>query len=394
MRLKLRQDKQFVIKMIILAGVIALLVVRSERVLSGTGKLITALTPLIAGAILAFILTMLVNLFERVLFPKTEKLFLRKARMPIALLISVIIVLCLIALVLYLIIPQLIKTVSLLVNQLPETYRTVINYLEEKAVHFPWLGNFLKDAGAQDSPTMNKLVGLVSNFSSTLFSVTGSVLNALVTTVFTIIFAIYLVLNRKKLSRQFEQLFSAFLNPVAKRRLQHMLSVARDTFSGFFAGQFTEALILGSLVTIGMLIFGFPYAPMVGSAVGFCALFPIVGSYVGAAVGFIVIAPHSINQALLFLLFLIILQQLDSNLIYPRVVGHTIGMPGIWVFASVVVGMGMAGIAGVLLGVPFAATIYKLVREQVKKRNALKHQSLQPKEADEDHSMDEPPAGS
>lgn len=373
MKLKLQPNKQFVIKMIILAGVIALLVVRSERVLSGTGKLFTALTPLIAGAILAFILTMIVNILERILFPKTKHIFLKKARTPLALLLSIIIVLCVLALLLYLVVPQLIETVSLLVNQLPETYNTVVKFIEEKTEHLPWLRDLVKGASAKDSPTISKLIGLVSDFGSTLFTVTGSVLSALVTAVFSIIFAIYLVLNRRKLADQFNQLFSAFLSPVAKRRVYHVLHVARETFSGFFAGQLTEALILGSLVTIGMLIFGFPYAPMVGSAVGFCALFPIVGSYVGAAVGFIMIAPHSINQALLFILFLVILQQLEGNLIYPRVVGKSIGMPGMWVFASVVVGMGMAGISGVLFGVPLTATVYKLVREQVKKRNKLKN---------------------
>ncbi len=370
MNFKLESYKLFVIRMIILAGVIALLVVRSERLLSGTGKLLSTLSPLIAGAILAFILTMLVNSFEHMLFPKTKNHLLAKLRTPIALFISFAVVLLLIALFLYLVIPQLIETGSLLVKQLQPAYHTVIEFLEKKTENIPWIGDLIKDASSTDSPTMRKLAELISDFGSTLFTITESVLSAAVSVIFTVIFAIYLVLNRRKLSGQFDRFFNAFLKPVTKRRLYHVLEVARDTFSGFFAGQLLEAIILGALVTLGMLIFGFPYAAMVGSAVGFTALLPVIGSFIGGAIGFVMIAPQSIKQALLFVLFFIILQQLEGNLIYPKVVGRSIGMPGIWVFAAVIIGGGMGGIGGVLLGVPLAATIYKLLREQVNKRNA------------------------
>jgi predicted PurR-regulated permease PerM len=375
MKLKLEQHKSFVIRMMVLAGVIALLVVRSERLLSGTGRLLSTLSPLIAGAILAFILTMLVNSFEHMLFPKTEKPLLKKVRTPLALFISIAVVLLLIALLLYLVIPQLIETGSLLVQQLEPAYHSVTDFLEKKTENIPWIGDIIKDASSKDSPTMQKLVDLISDFGSTVFTITGSVMSALVSIIFTVIFAIYIVLNRQKLSGQFDRLFVAFLKPVTKRRLYHVLAVARDTFAGFFAGQLLQAVIVGTIVTVGMLIFGFPYAPMVGSAVGFCALLPVIGSFIGGAVGFVMIAPLSINKALLFLLFLIILLQLMANFIYPKVVGRSIGMPGIWVFTSVIIGAGLGGIGGVLLGVPLAATIYKILREQVNKRNAAKKQA-------------------
>ncbi|NMB28850.1 MAG: AI-2E family transporter [Clostridiaceae bacterium] len=389
MKLKLEQHKRFVIKMIVLAGVTALLVVRSERLLSGTGKLLTTLTPLIAGAILAFILTMLVNSFEHMLFSKTEKPLLKKVRTPLALFISIAVVLLLIALFLYLIIPQLIETGSHLVNQLEPAYHTVIEFLEEKTANIPWLGDVIKDASSKDSPTMRKLAELIADFGSTLFTITGSVLSAIVSVLFTIIFSIYIVLNRRKLSGQFDRLFAAYLKPVTKRRLYHVLEVARDTFAGFFAGQLLQAVIVGSLVTVGMLIFRFPYAPMVGSAVGFCALVPVIGSFIGGAVGFIMIAPLSINKALLFLLYLIILLQLVANFICPKVLGRSIGMPGIWVFTAVIVGAGLGGIGGVLLGVPLTATVYKLLREQVNKRNAANKQASETNGVDSETSQNE-----
>ena len=123
-----------------------------------------------------------------------------------------------------------------------------------------------------------------------------------------------------------------------------------------------EALILGTLCTLGMLLFQFPFALTVGSVVGMTALIPLVGAYLGGAVGFVLIFGQSLRLALFFVLFLVILQQLEGNIIYPRVVGSSVGLPGVWVFASVILGAGLFGVPGVLFGVPLAATVYQLLK--------------------------------
>ena len=138
--------------------------------------------------------------------------------------------------------------------------------------------------------------------------------------------------------------------------------MANRTFSKFFTGQFLEALILGTLCTLGMLLFHFPFALTVGSVVGMTALIPLVGAYLGGAVGFVLIFGQSLRLALFFVLFLVILQQLEGNIIYPRVVGSSVGLPGVWVFASVILGAGLFGVPGVLFGVPLAATVYQLLK--------------------------------
>ena len=160
-----------------------------------------------------------------------------------------------------------------------------------------------------------------------------------------------------------------YLKPSWYSRLVYFLQTLNTCFHRFIVGQCTEAVILGLLCIAGMLLFRFPYATMVGTLIGFTALIPVAGAYIGAGVGAFMIFTVSPVQTLLFLLFIVILQQLEGNLIYPRVVGSSIGLPGIWVLAAVTIGGGLLGIFGMLLAVPLTATLYQILRADVKKRN-------------------------
>ena len=148
---------------------------------------------------------------------------------------------------------------------------------------------------------------------------------------------------------------------------QFALGILNDCFHKFIVGQCIEAVVLGLLCTIGMTIFKFPYATMIGALIAFTALIPVAGAYIGAGVGAFMILTVSPMQALLFLVFIVILQQLEGNLIYPRVVGSSIGLPGIWVLAAVTIGGGIMGVAGMLIGVPLAAALYRILRDDLKK---------------------------
>ena len=152
----------------------------------------------------------------------------------------------------------------------------------------------------------------------------------------------------------------------------HVLSIFNGSFHSYIVGQCMEAVILGVLCTLGMLVFKFPYAGMIGALVGCTALIPIAGAYIGAAVGAIMMLTISPIKALLFLLFIVILQQLEGDLIYPRVVGQSIGLPAMWVLAAITVGGGLMGIPGMLIGVPLAAGCYQLLKESVNKREKKK----------------------
>ena len=177
----------------------------------------------------------------------------------------------------------------------------------------------------------------------------------------------YVLLDKEKLGRQTKCLIRTYV-PRASERIFYVTRVVDESFHSFIVGQCIEAVILGILCIIGMLIFQFPYAVMIGVFIGFTALIPIAGAYIGAAVGAIMILTVSPLQAVQFLIFIVVLQQLEGNLIYPKVVGESIGLPGIWVLTAITVGGGVLGIGGMLIAVPLFATGYRLLKEDVIRR--------------------------
>jgi len=186
-----------------------------------------------------------------------------------------------------------------------------------------------------------------------------------------ITFSIYILADKENLTHKFDKLFKAYIKDDKKRKLYEILKTANETFSSYIIGQCKEAVILGVLCTLGMLILRFPFANVVGPVIGMTALIPMIGAYIGAALGFLLIITIDWLQAVLFLVFIVVLQQLEGNIIYPKVVGSSIGLPGIWVFAAVILGGGLMGITGILFGVPLIATIYKLLAKSVNKRLAV-----------------------
>ena len=185
-----------------------------------------------------------------------------------------------------------------------------------------------------------------------------------------VVFSVYILAQKETLARQLKKLlYLAFPQEKVSRFLAFLGRVSR-TFSQFVTGQILEASILGSLVFIGMLIFRMPYAPVIAVLIGVTALIPILGAWIGAIVGALLILPTSFMQAVWFVIFLIVLQQIEGNLIYPHVVGKSVGLPGIWVFFAVIVGSGLGGIVGMMLGVPVCAVVYDEIRRSVRRKEA------------------------
>ena len=182
-----------------------------------------------------------------------------------------------------------------------------------------------------------------------------------------LIFSLYVLLDKEGLGRRCKTLISTYFSK-ASDKIFYVAKVLDESFHSFIVGQCLEAVVLGTLCVIGMLIFRFPYAVMIGVFIGFTALIPVAGAYIGAAVGAIMILTVSPIQAVEFLIFIVVLQQLEGNLIYPKVVGKTIGLPGIWVLTAVTVGGGVLGVGGMLLAVPLFAAGYRLIREDISRR--------------------------
>ncbi|MBQ7319923.1 MAG: AI-2E family transporter [Clostridia bacterium] len=223
---------------------------------------------------------------------------------------------------------------------------------------------------------MRVLINGLGSAAGAVVSTVSGLFSGIVSVVLGVVFAIYLLADKDRLAGQADRLMRSYLSRRWLERVRYVLSVLNESFHKFIVGQVTEAVILGVLCTLGMLLFRFPYAAMVGSLVGFSALFTVAGAYIGAAAGAIMMLTVSPLKALLFLVFIVVLQQLEGNLIYPRVVGNSIGLPAIWVLVAISVGGGLFGILGMLLGVPITATLYRLLREDVMRREAQRAASV------------------
>ena len=328
---------------------------------------LTAASPLIIGAAAAYLLDILMSRCERWWFPKTKKKFLIRSRRAFCLVFAILTLLAIVVLVVLLVIPQLWDAIALLLAELPGAMQKVLAFAESLEILPEDILAMLEsiDWKSQITGIFKTLFTGVGSVVNVAVSVVTAVFSSVVSGLLAVIFALYLLLGKEKLKSQGDRLLVRYMKPAITKKLEYLLTVLDDCFHKFIVGQCLEAVILGVLCTLGMLIFRFPYATMVGALVAFTALIPVAGAYIGAGVGAFMILTVSPVKALLFLVYIIILQQLEGNIIYPRVVGSSIGLPGIWVLAAVTVGGGVAGIPGMLLGVPLAAAAYRLIREDV-----------------------------
>ncbi len=326
-----------------------------------------AAMPLFLGCAAAFVLNIPMGFFERHYFPKSDKPLVKKSRRVVCLLLAVLSVLCAVALLLCLVVPELATCVSLLASQVPGTLEVIGDALAQSEFLAPELAAYLD--GVDWQQLIRQVGGVVLNGFGSVANVAAgvitSVISGTITAVMAAIFAIYVLLSKERLGRQFKALGRRYLKREWRNGLRHIVDVVTDCFRDYIVGQCTEAVILGCLCAAGMLVLGFPYAAVVGATVGFTALIPVAGAYIGGAVGFLLILTVSPLRAVLFLLYLVILQQLEGNIIYPKVVGKSLGLPGIWVLCAVIVGGGVWGILGMVLGVPLAAAAYRLLKEDV-----------------------------
>lgn len=338
------------------------------------------LSPILIGLILAFVLNLLLSplerLWDKLFLKENSRPIVKKLRRPICLLLSFLIVLGIIFAVCFVVIPKLGSTVVDMVNTISAYVKTLdVRYddlratLEQYAITLPEI-----DLGKND--LLTKITDLLAKGGSALLnttiSVTTSVLSAVVNLLMGVVFSVYILAQKETLGRQIKRLLYAVFPEKRVTPFLAFLSRVSRTFSQFVTGQTIEAVILGTLVFLGMLILRLPFAPVIAVLVGVTALIPILGSWIGAIVGALLILPSSFMQAIWFVVFLIVLQQIEGNLIYPHVVGKSVGLPGIWVFFAVIVGSGLGGIAGMLLGVPVCAVIYDEVRRAMRKRESAK----------------------
>lgn len=340
------------------------------------GRVINASAPLLIGFALAYIVNILMCVYERHYFRKKDERWVKKTRRVVCLIGAIVTILGVIVLLLWIVLPQLMGAITVITQKipglledlsrderfmhlLPEEIQAAIRSLDYEALVQGIIGFLTTGASSAESG--------VSSLSS-LTGIVGSLTSGFMTGFMGFIFSIYILLGKEKLGRQFRRLFNSYLSKGWMNRITPFFSVADGCFHSFIVGQITEGIIIGVLCALGMWICRLPYAAMIGAVIGVTALIPVLGCYLGAIIGALMCLSVSPMKAVVFLVFIFVLQQLEDNLIYPRVVGTSLGLPGIWVLASVAVGGGIGGILGMLLAVPLTATIYQLIRMDVANR--------------------------
>lgn len=348
-----------------------------NAVVDAAAMALSAAVPLVVGCVIAYILNILMTFYERHYFPNAKSKIVQKSKRVACMLLAFVSLLGIIALIIGIVVPELINCGKHLFAQVPVVVEDTLGMLEKDenlAEYALTLETYLpKDWSAWQDKLMSGAKAVLSGFGgvmSSVVSVVSSVFSGMVTFLVALIFSIYLLLDKEKIMAQAKRVISTYL-PGANTKIFYVLGTLNDSFHRFIVGQCTEAVVLGVLCMVGMVILGFPYAIMIGVLIGFTALIPVAGAYIGAGAGAFMILTESPLKALLFLLFIVVLQQVEGNLIYPKVVGNSIGLPGIWVLAAITIGGGLMGIFGMLLAVPVVATIYRLLREDMNKRSPV-----------------------
>ncbi|MHC1719158.1 MAG: AI-2E family transporter [Clostridiaceae bacterium] len=353
---------------IALTGLMLLLVLYFADAVNMLKYLYGIIFPLLLGAGIAYVLNILVMVYEKIYYPNSTDKMIINSRKGVCVLFAVLSIALFLYLFLRLIIPQVAESMRMVSVQFPALYERVLLWIKQNSDQLPAIKGFLENINMDGQTIIKKAVELMGQWAGGMVSIVGTVFGTVANIIMAMIFSIYILIDKDNLKRKFDKLFRAYLKEGDREKLYDTLETANETFSKYIGGQCIEAIIFGSLCTAGMLILQFPYATMIGSVIGLTALIPILGAYFGAVVGFLLIVMIDPLKAVLFLAFIVILQQVEGNLIYPKVVGSSIGLPGIWVFAAIIVGGGLMGIAGVLLGVPVAATAYKLLGKAVNAR--------------------------
>lgn len=331
---------------------------------------LSAAIPLIIGCVIAFIINILMSFYERHYFPKSKNAFVLKTRRVVCLSAAILTLFLIITLVITLIVPEFVNCIRLMLNMIPGAIDQTINYVESLNILPENIFDVLEgiDWKSRIGEIVNSVWTGVGNVMDVVIKTVSSIFSVCITVFAAIIFSIYLLIGKERVGSQCKRLFRHYMKPSWYEKLSHIALVICDSFHRYVVGQCLEALILGILCTVGMLIFRFPYATMIGALIAFTALIPVAGAYIGAIGGAFMILTVSPVKAILFIVYIVVLQQLENNLIYPRVVGSSIGLPGIWVMAAVTVGGGVMGVFGMLLGVPLAAAVYRLLQEDVNRK--------------------------
>lgn len=344
-----------------------------ETVVSICNKIFVASQPFLFGAGIAFVVNILMSFYEKILIKFIPFGFITKIKRPVSLLLAFATIGLIFTWVVFTVLPDLIDSINTLISQDRSAINNLINWLLKNKS----LQKIIQDLGgvtqvrelinSYSAQLLQQIMNGLTNFLTSLTSLPSTLINLFIS----IVFSCYVLAGKEKLGSQVNRLVDVYLGRYGKT-FHYVVAILNNRFHNFFVYQSIEACILGTLCYIGMRIFNFPYAATISILIGFSAMIPVLGAYIGVTIGTILIMTHSVTLALLFVAYVVILQQFEGNLIYPYVVGGSTGLPVVWVILAITIGSALGGILGMLVSVPVAATLYQIVKDNVVTREKAK----------------------
>lgn len=382
--LKKLSFKNEVYKKVFLMGLgllfIAYLFLNSKIIFNGFGILLGILAPFMLGGVIAFIMKIPLNFLERKVFDKVKSEKFQKHKRTISIAISFIFIILVFFLITAIILPQLIKSFDGLRKSLPSFLQMAI----DKTREIPYLNNYSDKLQSEyDNLSWNEIFNRVKSFVTSseksshilnsAISTASSILGGLVSFMLALITSIYILADKERLAYQATRICYSFFNNKVANKIIHVARLLHENFFGFIRGQLTVSTIIGIATFVACFVLRIPNAATIGVIVGVTDLIPIIGPFLGGAMCFIMIVIEDSTKALMFLILIVILQQLESNLVYPKIVGDKVGLPSLWTLVAITVGGSLFGVVGMWAFIPLASTLYELMREyteyKIKEKN-------------------------
>lgn len=376
-----RKNVKRIRSLIIFTAIVCLILMKFDWLCQALFFLLSIIKPFLIGAVMAFVINLPMRFIESRLFEKRmvnerKRSVYMKIKRPVSLVLALLVVVLIIALVIVTVIPQLVSTFKVLGNEIPVFMQNTLANLKKLFSENPELQKEIEAIKIPEinwKETLQTIVDFLKNgmgnMVTTTVTVASSIVSGTVNFFISLIFSFYILAQKEKLGDQVQRTIRAYTKPAVYEWIMKVAGLLNQNFSRFITGQCMEAVILGAMFVVSMLILRFPFAVMIGVLIAFTALIPIVGAFIGCVIGTFLIMVDSPAKAIGFVILFLILQQIEGNLIYPHVVGNSVGLPSIWVLAAVTIGGSLMGIAGMLIFIPLLSTVYTLLREDVNRRN-------------------------
>lgn len=363
------KTEKSIIKIILFSGLLFLLIRYFGNVIETFNHLIAVLMPIIIGAAMAYILNIPMTKIEEYYFPDRDDTWVKRTRRPVSIATAIIVILLFIFLVFYLVIPQLIGVISMIVNTLPNFVMSIRDWGMSLEERFPQLQEVLGQLNFNWNSITQNAISFLNSITSNVIDGTISTIGNTVGFIFnfflSFVLSIFMLSNKEKLQYQFVLLSETYLPSRLHNQIMYVARILNESFKGFFVGTLTSATIEGIMVALGLFLLRFPYPAMLGVLTGVTALIPYIGAFLATGIGFMLIFVQSPIQALGYVVFMIMVNQIEGNLLYPRVVGDSIGLPALWVIIAVTIGGGLFGIPGMILFVPLFSALSAIIHRDI-----------------------------